>query len=513
MKKVRIICRNSRLSLIQAELVKEKILGVQPDAVVVIIPRTSLGDRDLSVPLSALDGTDFFTQEIFEVLQRDEADIAVHSLKDMSAPHFFSHDAFAIVDRDDVRDVAIFNEDIIEKLKNGEVINIGTCSPRRQEMAIGFLKKALPQFGSEIKIEVKPIRGNLEGRLKQIHDRKFDATILATAGLNRLLRDDQKNKITGEHSVSSLLEGKRLMLLPLIECAPAPCQAAIVAEANPQNTAAVELIRKINQRDLLEEVTAEKRMGFEFGTGCLQRFGVVSIKNEQGTYVYAAGEDQHGAKFSKWSNLPELELEGRTFFSSTDHMRDFFSYAVGDFDEPIESEGVFVANYKTLLHPDAFAKLVGKKIWASGTKTWFELAKLGLWVEGSADAMGFEKMESVLKMPLFNINIKSLTILTHCNAAARWREKGYKAVSNYELSPNNQNTLKELIADSTAFFWSSFSQYEFYGKDLDKEALHLCAAGETAVLLRNEGLAPVIFPTIKSFELWRKSTTRILTEG
>jgi hypothetical protein len=245
----------------------------------------------------------------------------------------------------------------------------------------------------------------------------------------------------------------------------------------------------------------------------LQRFGVVSIKNEQGTYLYAAGEDQHGEKFSKWKNLPELELEGRHFFSSTDHMRDFFSYAVGDFDQPIESEGVFVANYKTLLHPDAFEKLAGKKIWASGTKTWFELAKLGLWVEGSADAMGFEKMEAVLKMPLFKVNIKSLTILTHRKAAARWGQKGYKSVSNYELSPNNQNTLKDLIAESTAFFWSSFSQYEFYGKDLDKEALHLCAAGETAVLLRNEGLDPVIFPTIKSFELWRKSTTRIPTAG
>jgi porphobilinogen deaminase len=73
-----------------------------------------------------------------------EADIAVHSLKDMSSEHFFGANKFAVVDRDDTRDVAIFNNDIEEKIKRGETIIIGTCSPRREEMATVFLKKALP---------------------------------------------------------------------------------------------------------------------------------------------------------------------------------------------------------------------------------------------------------------------------------------------------------------------------------------------------------------------------------
>jgi 5-aminolevulinate synthase len=153
-----------------------------------IIGRSSRGDRELSVPLSSLDGTDFFTEEIFEALLNNDADIAVHSLKDMSAPHFFSHTAFAIIDRDDTRDIAIFNNNIEEKIKAGETIIIGTCSPRREEMAISFLKKALPQLSSEIKVEVKSIRGNIESRLKQVDEKKYDGTILATAGLNRLLK-------------------------------------------------------------------------------------------------------------------------------------------------------------------------------------------------------------------------------------------------------------------------------------------------------------------------------------
>ena len=166
---------------------KKKILLIEPDAEVDIIGRSSRGDKEASVPLATLDGTDFFTQEIFDALQKGEAEIAVHSFKDMSAPHFFSHTAFAAIDRDDVRDVAIFREDILEKLATGKTILIGTCAPRREKMAIQFLNKALPQLHHEIKIETRPIRGNVEGRLQQLHDGKYDATILATAGLNRLI--------------------------------------------------------------------------------------------------------------------------------------------------------------------------------------------------------------------------------------------------------------------------------------------------------------------------------------
>ena len=75
----------------------------------------------------------------------------------------------------------------------------------------------------EIRIEIKPIRGNVEGRLLQLHEGKYDGTILATAGLNRLLIAEKDEGIADESgSVSQLLKDKRLMYLPLIECVPAP---------------------------------------------------------------------------------------------------------------------------------------------------------------------------------------------------------------------------------------------------------------------------------------------------
>jgi len=505
LKKVRIICRHSRLSMIQGELVRTKIRAVFPELEVEIIGRSSRGDRELNVPLSSLDGSDFFTQEISESLRKGEAEFAVHSLKDMSAPHFFSHDAFAIVDRDDVRDLAIFHPSIHEKLRSGKKIVIGTCSPRREEMAIGFLKSALPQFGHPIEIEVRSIRGNVEGRLQQLHDGKYDGTILATAGLNRLLRDEEKESDRYKVSIKSLLEGKPTMLLPLIECVPAPCQAAIVVEADPFNAEAVDLLKSINDEQLWLEASLEKKKAYEYGTGCLQKFGVATIKPAHTTSViYAAGEDSKGNIFQQWETLPEITISEQELFSTTDFMRDFFTYEWTDKVPKIDEECVFVANYKALQQEGLSTFLQSKKVWASGSKTWKELARRGIWVEGSADGLGFETLSSVWQMPLFNIYSSEVVILTHEEAAKRWMQKGTKAVSNYRLLPQENNVVAERISNVKAIFWTSFSQFENYRKSINENIIHICPGGETAALLRNAGIDPVIFPTIQSFLSWRK---------
>ena len=131
METIKLIGRSSRLSLLQIDIVKRKIQSAFPDMKVEVIARSSKGDALQNIPLHTVEGSDFFTQDIFDALAIGEADIAVHSLKDMSSEHFLVQNKFAVVDRDDTRDVAIFNSDIEEKIKRGETIIIGTCSPRR----------------------------------------------------------------------------------------------------------------------------------------------------------------------------------------------------------------------------------------------------------------------------------------------------------------------------------------------------------------------------------------------
>ena len=191
METIKLIGRSSRLSLLQIDIVKRKIQSAFPDMKVEVIARSSKGDDLQNIPLHTVEGSDFFTQDIFDALTIGEADIAVHSLKDMSSEHFFGQNKFAVVDRDDTRDVAIFNNNIEEKIRRSETIIIGTCSPRREEMATVFLKKALPQLHTEIKIEIRSIRGNVETRLRKLNSGEYDATILATAGLNRLLKREE----------------------------------------------------------------------------------------------------------------------------------------------------------------------------------------------------------------------------------------------------------------------------------------------------------------------------------
>ena len=514
METIKLIGRSSRLSLLQIDIVKRKIQAAFPGMQVEVIARSSKGDGLQDIPLHTVEGSDFFTKDIFDALTTGEADIAVHSLKDMSSEHFFGANKFAVVDRDDTRDVAIFNNYVEEKIKRGETIIIGTCSPRREDMATIFLKRALPQLHAEIKIETRSIRGNVETRLRKLSNGEYDATILASAGLNRLLRPilnpSRREGISetpyevriDSEIIKELLAGKKFMLLPLIECVPAPCQGAIVGEAHYSNAKAIEVLNKINDEALFADCYAEKKEAVKYGAGCIQKFGVTTLDTNNGKYLYAAGKDSEGTEFIKWDPLPGLKVSGQ-LFSSTDVMKGFFDYEWTNQEIMLEKPVIFVANYKAVQGPEVRG-VWDKTILASGTKTWFELSKKGYWVTASADALGFEFLLRSLNMPLLNIKAEDISILTHEAAADRWRSKGYDAISNYKLLPKNEQPIQRSIAKADAIFWTSFSQFGFYGNYAKKDAQHLCAGGETAELLKQAGVEPVIFPTIKAFEQWKK---------
>jgi hydroxymethylbilane synthase len=501
MKSIKLIGRGSRLSILQMEIVREKIRALYPEMEVSILLKTSRGDSLQDVPLHTVEGSDFFTQDIFDSLKAEEADIAVHSLKDMSSDHFFGENRFAVVDRDDPRDIVIFRNDIVAKLQEARPIVIGTCSPRREEMATVFLKQALPQLGN-FTIETSSIRGNVDTRLKKLDAGDYDGIILATAGLNRLLRS-AKDKV----SISKLLEDKKLMLLPLIECVPAPCQGAIVAECISSNKKAVEILEMINDPKAYNDCVAEKKKAMQYGKGCIQKFGVATIRTTSGEFIYSAGVDSRENPFSNWQNLPVLSLTEEQLFSSTDHMKAFFEYEWMNIDQPIPEPVVFIANHK-LIRPGNDEKIKPKTVIAAGTRTWFELARQGYWVTACSDGIGFKFILSALEMPLFKIRQPDICVITNEDAAKRWLAKKIKAVPGYRQSGDVNPVLAGKIMKAEYIFWASFSQYLAYGKYAKTTAVHICAAGETATLLKEQELNPVIFPTIKSFESWRAIYTR-----
>lgn len=174
MKKVVIATRESRLALWQAEHVKallEARLGWQVE----LLGMTTLGDQILDRPLSKVGGKGLFIKELEVALSEGRADLAVHSLKDvpMDLPDGFA--LACVLEREDPRDALVSNQFAsLAELPLGAVV--GTSSLRR----LVLLKALRPD------LDIQPLRGNLDTRLRKLDEGQYAAIVLAAAGLKRL---------------------------------------------------------------------------------------------------------------------------------------------------------------------------------------------------------------------------------------------------------------------------------------------------------------------------------------
>jgi hypothetical protein len=263
----------------------------------------------------------------------------------------------------------------------------------------------------------------------------------------------------------------------------------------------------------LQACTEEKQTAIQYGVGCLQRFGVTTISYGTKEIIYAAGKDSNDNSFIKWTGLPELNLTNKNFFSTTDFMGSFFLYQYNSEPTPISKAIVYVANYKAAENSAIIQQLQTKQVWAAGTKTWLELAKKGIWVEGSADAFGLEFLLTPWQMPLFNIKKDEVAILTNNASAATWKEKGWKTYGTYDTQEKQLPGIEEQIKEADIIFWTSFRQYVQYKNVIKETVQHVCPYGETAGQFKAAGIEPVIFPNIKAFQQWRQTSILSTNEG
>lgn len=502
MKQFKIVCRSSALSVIQANLAKGYLQQAAPDAEIDIVLKETSGDADRSRPLYEMEGRDFFSKEIDEILLSGGADFAVHSMKDLSGERVEDKRFVnAVPERNDPRDVVIFNSSVIQNLAAGQPLVIGTSSLRRQQQALGFLQKVLPALnGNSAVTQAQVIRGNVDTRLQQLNDGKYDGIILAAAGLNRLLE-------AGNQRVATLLSGKLKMLLPLIECAPAPGQGALLVEALHTNTHAVELLKQINDNNLSAKLERERSAVAHLGGGCHQKYGAVFIDTRYGGFINIAGADVNGNDISDMVFDVPVDVKGKKLFSAGDYMKDFFTYKYETDVEPVTTPVVFVAHHRAVTPPVA-AQLQGKRVWCSGSRSWRELAKLGIWCQGCADGMGLGFLQPVFNRQLAAIDKNDITILTHTHAATEWRTDGYKSTGTYQLVAQPSIAVQQQIAQADVLYWTNFEQYKACIDFVNPQAVHMCPAGKTADNFIKAGLKPVVFPGIKAFNVWRSKTTR-----
>ncbi len=525
MRSFTIVCRTSKLAIVQAQRAADMIMQCVPNATVRLLTKSSAGDKDLSKPLYALGERDVFTKDIDEVLFSGEADFAVHSLKDLSLERAEHPDlCSAIFERDDPRDVVVVRADVADKLANGDIfrqpLRLGTSSLRRMELVPAFLHKALPQTRksnaaeglSGVQIVCEPIRGNVDSRLRKVVEGKksaasdevidgtFDGVVLAAAGINRLLAAEEHRE-----QMRALLRQFRWMMLPLVECPPAPGQGALLIEALRSNAEAVAVVEQMRSATLERQIAAERSLLREAGGGCHQRFGAVSVLVGGSAALITAGKTHENKALDDIAfDVPSV-LQGKRWFSASERMKEFFTLH----DEPaeqvvVDEEAVFVSHYRAADHEHMLSQLRRKRVWTAGTRSWFELAKRGVWVEGCADGFGFGFLQSVFASPLVELSLASLRILTNCESAHDWQQQGLKASGLYRLEENVSAEVAQAVSNAEAYFWTNFAQYRACKAWVIPNAIHCCPAGRTAERFRAAGIEPITFPSIKAFAPWQQ---------
>jgi|SRR5215207_242213 len=170
---IRLGARTSALARAQAGQVATALAAARVDTTFVGI--TTTGDLDQR-QLTEIGGTGVFVSAVRDALRRGEIDVAVHSLKDLPTTPAADLEIIAIPAREDTRDVLIGRR--LDDLSDGE--RVGTGAPRRAMQMIDWAT------GRDLRLEVVPIRGNVETRIERVREGKVDAVILAAAGLRRL---------------------------------------------------------------------------------------------------------------------------------------------------------------------------------------------------------------------------------------------------------------------------------------------------------------------------------------
>jgi len=251
---IKIATRKSDLAMWQAYYVQDKIKALFSDIEVELVPMSTQGDRILDTPLAKIGGKGLFIKELEIAMQNGEADIAVHSMKDVPVAFPEGFGLHAICERENPYDAFVSNAfEHIDDLPQGATV--GTSSLRRQCQ----IRRYRPD------IKIKDLRGNVNTRLAKLDKGEYDAIILAAAGLIRLKMQD---RIKHELDVSLSL--------------PAVGQGAVGIECRNDDADLIKIIKTLEHEHTAIRVSAERAMNATLEGGCQVPIGsFATIENER----------------------------------------------------------------------------------------------------------------------------------------------------------------------------------------------------------------------------------------
>ncbi|MCX7120422.1 MAG: hydroxymethylbilane synthase [Gammaproteobacteria bacterium] len=256
---IRIATRKSKLALWQAHFVKSELEKKYPALTVTLVEMLTEGDKQQTISLAEIGGKSVFVKALQNALLNDEADIAVHSIKDMSAYPTPNLMFAAVCERADPRDAFVSNEFItLESLPRHATV--GTSSPRRSSL----IKSLRPD------IKIALLRGNVDTRLAKLDAKNYDAIILAAAGLNRL---NLASRIQSYFSPDFFT--------------PAIGQGAIGIECREDNILMRDLLVFLNHAETAHCITAERTVNQLLGGDCHTPIGAHAHINQNKIHLSA----------------------------------------------------------------------------------------------------------------------------------------------------------------------------------------------------------------------------------
>ena len=245
-KKIVIGTRASKLALWQAGHIQSELQKRHPGITIEINKIKTTGDKILDVPLAQVGGKGLFVKEIEEALIQREADIAVHSMKDVPTEFPEGLHLAVICAREDPRDA------LISRVRNAQfLIRTFNDLPRGAKIGTSSLRRSCQLLSVRPDLKIEQLRGNLDTRLRKLDEGQFDAIILAAAGVKRL---GLHNRLTE--------------ILPFALSLPAIGQGAIGIECRIDDVFINALIAPLNHEETSLCVKAERAFLKKLQGGC-----------------------------------------------------------------------------------------------------------------------------------------------------------------------------------------------------------------------------------------------------
>ncbi|MCX8152948.1 MAG: hydroxymethylbilane synthase [Candidatus Bathyarchaeota archaeon] len=250
--------RGSKLALRQTESVIESLKRIYPEVEFKIKVIKTTGDKERKKPLFTIDMKGIFEKEIDMAIAKGEVDFAVHSLKDVPTLESADTVIAAIPKRSSPHDVLITRDKTtLHGLPKGAVIGTGSL---RRLAQIRFLRADL---------QVVPIRGNVDTRIRKVKRGEVDGIIIAEAGLERM----RLQHLIAEH-------------FPLEQIVPAAGQGALAVVTKKDNHKLIKLLNAIDHPSTRAEVTAERSLILSLEGGCRVPIGAIGRANKQNLKLY-----------------------------------------------------------------------------------------------------------------------------------------------------------------------------------------------------------------------------------